>query len=181
MCLQHAGSESFAGFRMNENDSRLTHLDDNGAARMVDVGGKPATPRRAVASGIIIMSADAMAAIRAGNAPKGDVLGTARIAGIMAAKRTGDLIPLCHPLGLEAVNVDFSYEDAKGASAIRVTATASLTGRTGVEMEAMTAASIALLTIYDMAKAIDKGMVISQVRLIEKTGGKSGDWKVDAV
>jgi len=166
---------------MNENDSRLTHLDDNGAARMVDVGGKPATPRRAVASGIIIMSADAMAAIRAGNAPKGDVLGTARIAGIMAAKRTGDLIPLCHPLGLEAVNVDFSYEDAKGASAIRVTATASLTGRTGVEMEAMTAASIALLTIYDMAKAIDKGMVISQVRLIEKTGGKSGDWKVDAV
>ncbi|MCR9179530.1 MAG: cyclic pyranopterin monophosphate synthase MoaC [Erythrobacteraceae bacterium] len=166
---------------MNETDPRLTHLDDDGAARMVDVGGKPATQRRAVASGIISMSAEALAAIRAGNAPKGDVLGTARIAGIMAAKRTGELIPLCHPLGLEAVNVDFAYEDADGAGAIRATATASLTGRTGVEMEAMTAASIALLTIYDMAKAIDKGMVISEVRLIEKTGGKSGDWKASAV
>ncbi|SHN53823.1 cyclic pyranopterin monophosphate synthase subunit MoaC [Erythrobacter sanguineus] len=181
MCLLHAASESIAGFNMNETDPRLTHLDDDGAARMVDVGGKPATRRRAVASGIISMSAEALAAIRAGNAPKGDVLGTARIAGIMAAKRTGELIPLCHPLGLEAVNVDFTYEDADGAGAIRATATASLTGRTGVEMEAMTAASIALLTIYDMAKVIDKGMVISEVRLIEKTGGKSGDWKASAV
>lgn len=152
--------------------SNLTHLDADGAAHMVDVGGKPATKRRAVASGRITMSAEALAAIRAGNAPKGDVLGTARIAGIMAAKRTGDLIPLCHPLGLEAVSVDFAYED----SAIRVTSTASLTGKTGVEMEAMTAASIALLTIYDMAKAIDKGMVIEGVRLIAKSGGKSGDW-----
>jgi len=150
----------------------LTHLDQDGAAHMVDVGGKPATARRAVASGLITMSAQALAAIRAGNAPKGDVLGTARIAGIMAAKRTGDLIPLCHPLGLEAVSVDFEYE----ADAIRATATASLTGRTGVEMEAMTAVSVALLTIYDMAKAIDKGMVIAEVRLIAKTGGKSGDW-----
>jgi cyclic pyranopterin phosphate synthase len=156
--------------------SKLTHLDHEGAAHMVDVGGKPQTQRRAVASGRITMSAEALAAIRAGNAPKGDVLGTARIAGIMAAKRTGDLIPLCHPLGLEAVSVDFGYE----ADGIRATATASLTGRTGVEMEAMTAASIALLTIYDMAKAIDKGMVISEVRLIEKTGGKSGDWKAHA-
>jgi cyclic pyranopterin phosphate synthase len=153
--------------------SKLTHLDEAGAARMVDVGGKPATARRAVASGVITMSTAALAAIRAGNAPKGDVLSAARIAGIMAAKRTGDLIPLCHPLGLEAVNVDFDYED----SAIRATATASLTGRTGVEMEAMVAVSVALLTIYDMAKAIDKGMVIGQVRLIAKTGGKSGDWK----
>lgn len=153
--------------------SKLTHLDSEGAAHMVDVGGKPATARRAVASGRITMSAEALAAIRAGNAPKGDVLGTARIAGIMAAKRTGELIPLCHPLGLEAVSVEFDYEDA----AVRVTATASLTGRTGVEMEAMTAASIALLTIYDMAKAIDKGMVIDAVRLITKTGGKSGDWQ----
>ena len=153
--------------------SKLTHLDESGAARMVDVGGKPATPRRAVASGVITMSTAALAAIRAGNAPKGDVLSAARIAGIMAAKRTGDLIPLCHPLGLEAVNVDFDYED----SSIRATATASLTGRTGVEMEAMVAVSVALLTIYDMAKAIDKGMVIGQVRLIAKTGGKSGDWK----
>jgi cyclic pyranopterin phosphate synthase len=152
--------------------SKLTHLDSEGAAHMVDVGAKPATARRAVASGRISMSAEALAAIRAGNAPKGDVLGTARIAGIMAAKRTGDLIPLCHPLGLEAVSVDFDYEE----TAIRATATASLTGRTGVEMEAMTAATIALLTIYDMAKAIDKGMVIEDIRLIAKTGGKSGDW-----
>lgn len=153
--------------------SKLTHLDDEGAAHMVDVGGKPATARRAVASGRIAMSAGALEAIREGNAPKGDVLGTARIAGIMAAKRTGELIPLCHPLGLEAVTIDFAHED----SAIRVTATASLTGKTGVEMEAMTAASVALLTIYDMAKAIDKGMVISDVRLIAKSGGKSGDWQ----
>lgn len=157
---------------MNEGAARLTHLDDAGAAHMVDVGGKPATQRRAVASGRITMSAQALAAIRAGNAPKGDVLGTARIAGIMAAKRTGDLIPMCHPLGLEAVSIEFAYEEG----AIRVTATASLTGKTGVEMEAMTAASIALLTIYDMAKSIDKSMVIEGVRLMAKTGGKSGNW-----
>jgi cyclic pyranopterin phosphate synthase len=162
---------------MNDEGSRLTHLDAVGAAHMVDVGGKPATARRAVASGRITMSAEALAAIRAGNAPKGDVLGTARLAGIMAAKRTGELIPLCHPLGLEAVNVEFAYE----ANAIRATAAASLTGKTGVEMEAMTAASIALLTIYDMAKAIDKGMVIEGVRLIAKSGGKSGDWKAKDV
>ncbi|MEA1619522.1 cyclic pyranopterin monophosphate synthase MoaC [Erythrobacter sp. T5W1-R] len=162
---------------MNEqHPAGLTHLDSEGAARMVDVGGKPATARRAVASGIITMSPEALAAIRAGDAPKGDVLGTARLAGIMAAKRTGDVIPLCHPLGLEAVSVDFAFED----TAIRVTATASLTGKTGVEMEAMVAASVALLTIYDMAKAIDKGMVIAEVRLIAKSGGKSGDWKAPA-
>ena len=155
--------------------SKLTHLDSDGAAHMVDVGGKAATARRAVASGRIGMSVAALAAIREGNAPKGDVLGTARIAGIMAAKRTGELIPLCHPLGLEAVSVDFEYED----SGIKATATASLTAKTGVEMEAMTAVSVALLTIYDMAKAIDKGMVISEVRLIAKTGGKSGDWKAE--
>jgi cyclic pyranopterin monophosphate synthase len=155
--------------------TKLTHLDEQGAAHMVDVGGKAATARRAVASGRITMSPAALAAIRAGNAPKGDVLSAARIAGIMAAKRTGDLIPLCHPLGLEAVTIDFDYEP----DAIRAVAAASLTGKTGVEMEAMTAVSIALLTIYDMAKAIDKGMVIGQVRLIAKTGGKSGDWKAD--
>jgi len=152
--------------------SKLTHLDEQGAAHMVDVGGKPATARRAVASGRITMTPEALAAIREGNAPKGDVLSAARIAGIMAAKRTGELIPLCHPLGLESVTIDFDYED----SAIRATATASLTGKTGVEMEAMTAVSVSLLTIYDMAKAIDKGMVISEVRLIAKTGGKSGEW-----
>lgn len=155
--------------------TRLTHLDESGAARMVDVGGKAETQRRAVASGRITMTAEALAAIREGNAPKGDVLGTARIAGIMAAKRTGELIPLCHPLGLEAVTIDFAFEEG----AIRATATAALTGKTGVEMEAMTATSIALLTIYDMAKGVDKGMVIGEVRLIAKSGGKSGDWKAD--
>jgi cyclic pyranopterin phosphate synthase len=155
--------------------STLTHLDDSGAARMVDVGGKAETPRRAVASGRITMSAEALAAIREGNAPKGDVLAAARIAGIMAAKRTGELIPLCHPLGLEAVTVDFTFED----DGVRATATASLTGKTGVEMEAMTAVSVALLTIYDMAKAVDKGMEICEVRLIAKTGGKSGDWRAE--
>lgn len=140
---------------------------------MVNVGGKAETARRAVATGLITMSPDALAAIRAGDAPKGDVLGTARLAGIMAAKRTSDLIPLCHPLGLEAVSVEFTFED----NAIRAAATASLTGKTGVEMEAMVAVSTALLTIYDMAKAIDKGMVISDIRLIEKSGGKSGLWR----
>lgn len=158
---------------MNDRGARLTHLDEDGAARMVDVGAKPATMRRAVASGRITMSEQARAAIRDGNAPKGDVLATARIAGIMAAKRTGELIPLCHLLALEAVTIDFALE----ADGIRATATASLTGKTGVEMEAMTAASVALLTIYDMAKAIDKGMVISEVRLIAKSGGRSGPWK----
>ncbi|WP_379921297.1 cyclic pyranopterin monophosphate synthase MoaC [Erythrobacter sp. R86502] len=150
----------------------LTHLDDHGAARMVDVSGKPETLRSALASGRITMSAQVLEAVRAGNAPKGDVLGAARIAGIMAAKRTGDLIPMCHPLSLEAVTVEFDFE----TDCIKVTACASLTGRTGVEMEAMTAVSVALLTIYDMAKALDKGMVIGDVRLISKSGGKSGDW-----
>ncbi|EAQ30261.1 molybdenum cofactor biosynthesis protein C [Erythrobacter sp. NAP1] len=154
----------------------LTHLDSQGSAHMVDVGGKPETQRVAIASGRITMSSEALEAIRLGDAPKGDVLGTARIAGIMAAKRTGELIPLCHPLGLEAVNVDFALED----DSILATATASLTGKTGVEMEAMVAVSTALLTIYDMAKAIDKGMVIGEVRLTEKRGGKSGDWKAPA-
>ena len=158
---------------MNGDSARITHIDDTGAARMVDVGDKAATARRAVASGRITMRPEVLAAIREGDAPKGDVLSAARIAGIMAAKRTGELIPLCHPLGLEAVNVDFDYEEA----AIRVTAIASLTGKTGVEMEAMTAVSVALLTIYDMAKALDKGMVIEGVRLLAKSGGKSGDWK----
>ena len=139
---------------------------------MVDVGGKAETQRVAVASGRITMTPAALTAIRDGAVPKGDVLAAARIAGIMAAKKTADLIPLCHPLALDAVTVDFEVE----ADAVRVTASASLTGRTGVEMEALTAASVALLTVYDMAKAIDKGMVIEGVRLIEKRGGKSGDW-----
>lgn len=151
----------------------LTHIDAQGSARMVDVGAKPATARLAVASGRIRMSMAALEAIRKGDAPKGDVLGTARIAAIMAAKRTGDLIPMCHPLALDAVNVDFSWEQ----DAIRATASASLTGRTGVEMEAIVAVTMALVTIYDMAKALDKAMVIEQVRLIEKRGGKSGHWR----
>jgi cyclic pyranopterin phosphate synthase len=153
--------------------NKLTHLDDQGKARMVDVGGKPESQRLAVAEGRIAMSAAALEAIRDGSVPKGDVLAAARIAGIMGAKKTAELIPLCHPLALDAVHVGFALE----ADGVRVTATASLTGRTGVEMEAMTAVTIALLTIYDMAKAIDKGMVISAVRLIEKRGGKSGHWK----
>ena len=151
----------------------LTHLDSHGAARMVDVGGKRETARSATATGRIRMSPQALAAVREGSGPKGDVLAAARIAGIMAAKKTGELIPLCHPLSLDAVSVEFAFEEG----AVRATATASLTGRTGVEMEAMTATSIALLTIYDMAKALDKGMVVEEVRLLEKTGGKSGDWR----
>jgi cyclic pyranopterin phosphate synthase len=150
----------------------LTHLDENGAARMVDVGGKPGTARSATATGRIRMTAKALDALWDGSGPKGDALATARIAGIMAAKRTAELIPLCHPLGLDAMTVDFAAEE----DAIRVTATASLTGRTGVEMEAMTAASIALLTLYDMGKALDRAMVIEGVRLLAKRGGKSGDW-----
>ncbi len=151
----------------------LTHLDEQGHARMVDVGGKPETARVAIASGRIRMSREALAAIREGDVPKGDVLAAARIAGIMAAKKTAELIPLCHPLALDSVGIDFAFEE----DGVRATATASLTGRTGVEMEAMTATSIALLTIYDMAKAIDKGMIIEELRLIEKRGGKSGTWR----
>jgi len=153
---------------MNE----LTHLDDNGQARMVDVGGKAETRRVAVASGFIAMSQAARDTISDGSIPKGDVLAAARIAGIMAAKKTSELIPLCHPLALDAVTVDFAME----GTGVRVTASASLSGRTGVEMEAMTAVSVALLTIYDMAKALDKAMVIGEIMLIEKRGGKSGDW-----
>ena len=153
--------------------SRLTHLAEDGAAHMVDVGSKQASARVAIASGRIAMSAEALDAIHDGDTPKGDVLAAARIAGIMAAKRTGELIPLCHPLALDAVSIDFSFEK----DGLRVTATASLTGKTGVEMEAMVAVSVALLTIYDMAKSIDKAMLIGEVRLIEKRGGKSGDWK----
>ncbi|WP_374280536.1 cyclic pyranopterin monophosphate synthase MoaC [Novosphingobium sp.] len=153
--------------------SGLTHLDEQGKARMVDVGGKAETQRVAVASGRITMSPAALAAIRDGTVPKGDVLATARIAGIMAAKKTAELIPLCHPLALDAVTVDFALE----ADSLRATASASLTGRTGVEMEAMTAVSVALLTVYDMAKAVDKGMIIGEVHLIEKRGGKSGHWR----
>ena len=155
--------------------SGLTHLDEHGAARMVDVGAKPESQRRAVAEGRIRMSGQALAALWDGTGPKGDALATARIAGIMAAKKTGELIPLCHPLALDAVTVAFERE----SDAIRVTATTSCTGRTGVEMEAMTAASVALLTLYDMGKAVDRAMTIEGVRLIEKLGGKSGHWRAE--
>lgn len=155
--------------------TKLTHLDDAGNAAMVDIAAKNATMREAIAEGRITMSAEALAAIRDGAVTKGDVLATARIAGIMAAKKTSELIPLCHPLALSKVAVDFEFE----AGGIRVTALARLTGQTGVEMEALTAASITLLTIYDMAKAIDKAMVISDVRLLSKSGGKSGDWRAE--
>ena len=152
--------------------AKLTHLDEHGAAHMVDVSAKPQTSRSASAEGRIRMSAEALEAIMSGETAKGDAIATARIAGIMAAKKTGDLIPLCHPLGIESVTVEFDREP----EAIRVVATAALTGRTGVEMEAMTAASVALLTLYDMGKALDRAMVIDGVRLLSKTGGKSGDW-----
>lgn len=152
--------------------SGLTHLDETGAARMVDVAGKAVTRREAVAEGRITMSPKAAAAIRAGSVQKGDVLATARIAGIMAAKKTADLIPLCHPLPLTRVGVDLAPDE----TGVTVTATAATEGKTGVEMEALTAASVALLTLYDMAKALDKAMVIGELRLLSKTGGKSGDW-----
>jgi len=155
---------------------RLTHLDETGAARMVDVGGKSATARSATATGRIRMSATTLAALWDGTGPKGDALAAARIAGIMAAKKTAELIPLCHPLALDAISVEF----AAGEDSIRVTATASLTGKTGVEIEAMTATSIALLTLYDMGKALDKAMTIEGVRLLMKSGGKSGDWRAVA-
>jgi cyclic pyranopterin phosphate synthase len=151
----------------------LTHLDESGAARMVDVGDKPVTKRRAVARAVVRMTAETAAAVAAGNAPKGDVLGVARIAGIQAAKRTGELIPLCHPLGLE--HVDVRAEVVDGGVAIE--AEASVEGRTGVEMEAMTAASVAALTIYDMVKGIERGVRIESVQLVAKSGGRSGDWR----
>jgi cyclic pyranopterin phosphate synthase len=150
----------------------LTHIDEAGAARMVDVGGKAVTAREAIASGRITMSAEAAAAIGAGTAKKGDVLAVARVAGIMAAKRTSDLIPLCHPLPLTKVEIDLVVDE----TGVTATATASTEGKTGVEMEALTAATVTLLTIYDMAKAIDKTMVLSDIRVRAKSGGKSGNW-----
>jgi cyclic pyranopterin phosphate synthase len=152
---------------------RLTHVDEQGAARMVDVGGKPATPRRAVARAVVRMSPATAAAVAAGDAPKGDVLGTARIAGIQAAKRTGELIPLCHPLGLDHADVRAEVDPVAGT--VTLTAEASLTGRTGVEMEAMTAAAVAALTVYDMVKGLERGVTVEEVALLEKSGGKE-DW-----
>jgi cyclic pyranopterin phosphate synthase len=154
----------------------FTHFDEQGRALMVGVGDKAETRRVAITTGRIVMQPNTLAMIRDGAAKKGDVLGVARLAGIMASKRTADLIPLCHPIALTKVTVDFRIDEA--ANAIECKAMAETVGRTGVEMEALTAASVALLTIYDMCKAVDRGMIIESVRLIEKLGGKSGHWKV---
>ncbi|KRB52918.1 molybdenum cofactor biosynthesis protein MoaC [Rhizobium sp. Root708] len=153
----------------------LTHIDSSGQAHMVDVGAKDDTVRVATAEGHVTMAAATLELIRQGNAKKGDVIGTARLAGIMAAKQTSNLIPLCHPLMLTKVSVDISEDPA--LPGLRVEATAKLTGKTGVEMEALTAVSVACLTIYDMAKAADRTMEIGGIRLLEKSGGKSGDFR----
>ncbi|HEX3883515.1 MAG TPA: cyclic pyranopterin monophosphate synthase MoaC [Stellaceae bacterium] len=153
----------------------LTHVDSEGRARMVDVSDKAETDRVAVAGARVMMKPETLARIRAGEFAKGDVLQVARLAGIMAAKRTADLIPLCHPLALTSVTVDLTCDE--GASAVEITATCRLKGRTGVEMEALTAAGVAALTVYDMCKSVDRGMVVADLRLLRKSGGKSGDYE----
>jgi cyclic pyranopterin phosphate synthase len=153
---------------------RLTHLDDEGEARMVDVGGKPVSERTAAAEGAVRMSRAAYDLVAGHGVQKGDVLAVARMAGIMAAKRTGELIPLCHPLGLDLITVDAELDDR--LPGVRIRATAKVTGRTGVEMEALTAVAVACLAVYDMVKAVDRGMIIEGVRLTSKTGGTRGDW-----
>ncbi len=156
------------------SEKTLTHLSTDGSAHMVDVGDKAETVRTARAEGLVLMRAETLNLIREGSAKKGDVVAIARIAGIMGAKKTHELIPLCHPLMLEKVSLDLEFEPA--LPGIRVTATCRVSGKTGIEMEALTAVTVACLTIYDMAKAVDRDMVISNVRLIEKTGGRSGSW-----
>jgi cyclic pyranopterin phosphate synthase len=153
----------------------LTHFNAEGQAHMVDVGAKAETARLARAAGTITMQPSTLELVKAGSAKKGDVLGVARIAAIQAAKRTGDLIPLCHPLPLTHVNVDFSIDEA--TSSVRCEVTAQTVGRTGIEMEALTAVSVGLLTVYDMCKAVDRGMRIDGIGLLEKSGGKSGHWR----
>ena len=158
-------------------ENRLTHIDESGGASMVDVSAKPDTERVASAAGSVVMQPRTLELIRANAFDKGDVLAVARVAGIMAAKRTSELIPLCHPLPLSRVAVEFELDD--GANAVRVSAEAKTTGKTGVEMEALTAACVAALTIYDMCKAVDRGMRIEGVRLLRKSGGKSGDYRAE--
>lgn len=155
---------------------KLTHFDNHGQAHMVDVGDKASTRRIAIASGNISMLTSTLALIQSGDAKKGDVLGIARIAAIQASKKTADLIPLCHPISLSKVSVRFDIDEA--ASSVSCHVTAETTGQTGVEMEALTAVNVGLLTIYDMCKAVDRGMTISEIKLLEKHGGKSGDWVV---
>ncbi|MEL6937821.1 MAG: cyclic pyranopterin monophosphate synthase MoaC [Cyanobacteria bacterium J06598_1] len=159
----------------SEAPDSLTHLDSQGQAQMVDVSAKSATVRQAIATGTISMSVDTLSAIQAGNAPKGDVIGTARLAGIMAAKQTANLIPLCHPLPLKKIEVTIEPDTA--LPGYRIQALVKTKSETGVEMEALTAVSIAALTLYDMAKALEKGMQISDIQLVEKIGGKSGHWQ----
>ena len=154
---------------------KLTHLNETGEAHMVDVGQKEITTRLATASGHVRMKAETLKLVLEGNAKKGDVIATARIAGIMGAKKTSELIPLCHPIGLSSIAVDISPDDT--LPGLRVSATATVNGQTGIEMEALTACSITCLTIYDMVKAADRGMEISGIQLVEKKGGKSGHWK----
>ncbi|MBE2182129.1 MAG: cyclic pyranopterin monophosphate synthase MoaC [Anaerolineae bacterium] len=158
-------------------NKKLTHVDEKGAARMVDVGDKPESTRTAVAAGKVLMKPETLRLIRENALKKGDALTTARIAGLMAAKRTSELIPLCHPISLTHVDIDFSFDDAE--SAVLIEASARTTGKTGVEMEALTAVSIAALTIYDMAKAVDRSMCLSEIRLLEKHGGVHGDYMAD--
>jgi cyclic pyranopterin monophosphate synthase len=164
--------------RGNDADDSLTHLDSEGTARMVDVGAKPETGRRAVAEARLQMGAETAAAIARGDGPKGDVLGPARLAGIAAAKRTGELIPLAHPLPLTYVDVNGEVDVAEGL--VTLVAEARCVGRTGVEMEAMTAAAVAALTVYDMAKGLERGIEIERVVLLHKSGGKGGEWDRDA-
>jgi len=161
---------------MTSNNEQLTHFDASGQAHMVDVGAKQETHRIAVASGTIRMKPETLALILSGTAKKGDVLGIARIAAIMGAKRTSDLVPLCHPLALTRVKVDFTTDEA--ASSVHCSAQVETYGKTGVEMEALTAVQVGLLTVYDMCKAVDRGMVMTDIRVMEKHGGKSGDWRV---
>jgi cyclic pyranopterin phosphate synthase len=155
--------------------SGFTHFDEQGKARMVDVSGKEATERVATARGRVRLQPETLALIEQGQVAKGDVLSVARLAGIMGAKRTPDLIPLCHPLALSAVSVDLTLDRA--GSAIEISATCRLVGRTGVEMEALTAVAVAALTVYDMCKSVDRGMVLTDIRLVQKSGGKSGSWE----
>jgi cyclic pyranopterin monophosphate synthase len=161
--------------KTNDPGARLTHIDDQGQARMVDVGGKVATRREATAEATVTMSPETLRLVVAGQMKKGDVFGAARLAGIMAAKKTPELIPLCHPLPIDAVHVDFTVDE--DVSSIVIRATAGTTARTGVEMEAMVAVAVAALTIYDMCKAAEKGITITGINLIKKSGGKSGLWQ----
>jgi cyclic pyranopterin phosphate synthase len=156
-----------------KEDKKLSHIGEQGEARMVDVGGKPVTDRLAKAAATVTMSADTVRLLQEKALPKGDVLSVARVAGIMAAKRTAGLIPMCHPLNIEQVQVDFRIEP----EAVTAEVTVSLSGKTGVEMEALTAASVAALTIYDMCKAVDRGMMIGDIKVVEKRGGRSGLWR----